>query len=134
MVIRYNYSSSPSVYLSNNISGLKNANFVDTVLQDLLHRDLIVKCKKHLLFLSITVFSQSNKKKRFILDLRAVNEHLWKQNVKFEDMRTARQHIKLKSSMFAFDINLAYHHVDIYEPHTEILGFSWTVNGCISFL
>jgi hypothetical protein len=63
MVIRYNYSSSPSVYLSNNISGLKNANFVDTVLQDLLHRDLIVKCKKHLLFLSITVFSQSNKKK-----------------------------------------------------------------------
>jgi hypothetical protein len=25
------------------MSGLKNANFVDTVLQDLLHRDLIVK-------------------------------------------------------------------------------------------
>jgi hypothetical protein len=49
-------------------------------------------------------------------------------------MRTARQHIKLKSSMFAFDIYLAYHHVDIYEPHTEFLGFSWTVNGCITFL
>jgi hypothetical protein len=37
-----------SHYLSNNISGLKNANFVDTFLQDLLHRDLIVKCNKHL--------------------------------------------------------------------------------------
>jgi hypothetical protein len=49
-------------------------------------------------------------------------------------MRTVRQHIKLKSSMFAFDINLAYHHVDICEPHTELLGFSWTVNGCIAFL
>jgi hypothetical protein len=51
-------------------------------------------------------------------------------------MRTApaRQHIKLKSYMFAFDILLAYHHVDIYEPHTEFLGFSWTVNGCITFL
>jgi hypothetical protein len=49
-------------------------------------------------------------------------------------MRTARQHIKLKSSMFAFDIHLAYHHVDIYETHTELLGFSWTVNGCITFL
>ena len=61
-------------------------------------------------------------------------EHLWKQSVKFEDMRTARQHIKLKSSMFVFDIHLAYHHVDIYEPHTECLGFSWTVNGCITFL
>jgi hypothetical protein len=54
-----------------------------------------------------------------VVDLRPVNEHLWKQSVKFEDMRTARQHIKLKSSMLAFDINLAYHHVDIYEPHTE---------------
>jgi hypothetical protein len=38
-------------------------------------------------------------------------------------MRTARLHIKLKSSMFAFDINLAYHHVDIYEPHTDFFGF-----------
>ena len=51
MVIRCHCSSSSSVYLSNNISGLKNANFVDTVLQDLLHRDLIVKCNKHLLWL-----------------------------------------------------------------------------------
>ena len=51
MVIRFYYSSLPSVYLSNNISGLKNANFVDTVLQDVLHRDLIVKCNKHLLWL-----------------------------------------------------------------------------------
>jgi hypothetical protein len=51
MVVRYHYSSSPSGYLSNNISGLTNANFVDTVLQDLMHRDLIVKCNKHLLLL-----------------------------------------------------------------------------------
>ena len=69
-----------------------------------------------------------------MFNLRAVNEHLWKQSVKFEDMPTARQHMKLKSSMFAFDINLAYHHVDIYEPHTEFLGFLWTVNGCRTFL
>ena len=71
----------------------------------------------------LTVFIQSNTKKRLILDLRAVNEHLWKQSVKFEDMRTAPQHIKLKSSMFAFYIHSAYHHVDIYEPHTECFGF-----------
>jgi hypothetical protein len=56
-----------------------------------------------------------------MFNLRAVNEHLWKQSVKLEDMQTARQHIKLKSSMFAFDINLAYHHVDIHEPNREFL-------------
>ena len=68
-------------------------------------------------------------KKRLIPDLRAVNEHLWKQSVKYEDMLTVRQHIKLKSSMFAFDIHSAYHHVDIYEPHNEFLVFSWTGIG-----
>ena len=36
----------------------------------------------------------------------------------------------LKSAMLAFDIHSAYHHVDIYEPHTEFVCVSWTVNGC----
>jgi hypothetical protein len=35
----------------------------------------------------------SNGKKRLILDLRVVNKHLWKQSVKYEDMRTATQHV-----------------------------------------
>jgi hypothetical protein len=64
MVIRYHYSSSPSVYLSNNMSGLNNANFVDTVLQDLLHRDLIVKCNKHLLWLIHNSFYSIKQKEK----------------------------------------------------------------------
>jgi hypothetical protein len=76
------------------------------------------------LWLIYNSFYSIKQNKRLILDLRTVNEHLWKQGVKFEDMLTARQHIKLKSSMFAFDIHSAYHHVNIYEPHTEYLGFS----------
>ena len=36
--------------------------------------------------------------------------------------------------MFAFDIHLAYHYVEINEPHAEFLGFTWTVNGCITLL
>jgi hypothetical protein len=82
------------------------------------------------LWLTHNSFYSVKQKKRLILDLRAVNEHLWKQSVKFEDMLTARQHINLKYPMLAFDIHSAYHHVDIYEPHTEFLGFSWTGNGC----
>ena len=65
MVIRYHfYSSSPSVYLSNNMSGLKNVNFVDTVLQDLLHRDLIVKCNKHFLWLIHNSFYSIKQKEK----------------------------------------------------------------------
>jgi hypothetical protein len=59
------------------MSGLKIANFVDTVLQNLLHRDLIVKCNKHLLWLIHNSF--------YSIKQKTVDEHLWKQSVKFED-------------------------------------------------
>ncbi|CAC5396382.1 unnamed protein product [Mytilus coruscus] len=95
------YSIPPSTYLHNNLSALKNSDFVHTAIQDLLHRGLIVQCDNRPFVVNpLTVSVQSNLKKRLILDLRAVNKHLWKQSVKFEDMRTAQQHIKLNYSMF----------------------------------
>ncbi|CAG2197212.1 unnamed protein product [Mytilus edulis] len=95
------YSIPPSTYLFNNLSALKNSDFVHTAIQDLLHRGLIVQCDQRPFVVNpLTVSVQSNLKKRLILDLRAVNKHLWKQSVKFEDMRTAQQHIKLNYSMF----------------------------------
>ncbi|VDI73126.1 Hypothetical predicted protein [Mytilus galloprovincialis] len=36
------------------------------------------------------------------------------------------QFIKQDFYCFKFDILSAYHHLDIYEPHTDYLGFSWT--------
>ncbi|XP_076079152.1 uncharacterized protein LOC143049377 [Mytilus galloprovincialis] len=36
------------------------------------------------------------------------------------------QFIKQDFYCFKFDIHSAYHHLDIYEPHTDYLGFSWT--------
>jgi len=46
------------------VSALKNANFVDTVLQDLLHRGFIVKCNKQPFVVnSLTVlFNQTQRK------------------------------------------------------------------------
>ena len=46
------------------MSGLKNANFVDTVLHDLLHRDLIVKCNKHFLWLIHNSFYSIKQKEK----------------------------------------------------------------------
>ena len=52
------------------MSGLKKANFVDTVLQDLLHRDLIVKCNKQpFLVNSLTVLSNPTQRKDWLLIL-----------------------------------------------------------------
>ena len=128
------YSNPPSVCLPNNRSAMKNTEFVNTAITDLLHKGLIVQCQQQPYVVNpLTVSVQSNGKKRLILDLRAVNMHLWKQSVKFEDMRTAVPHIKLDSHLFKYDITSAYHHLDVYEPHTEFLGFSWITDGQIKY-
>ena len=109
---------------------MKHTDFVDSAIQDLLDRGLIVTCEVQPTVVNpLTVSIHSNGKKRLILDLRVVNKHLWKHSVKYEDMRTATQHIKHNSSLFKFDIHSAYHHVDIFCPHTEYLGFSWLKDG-----
>jgi hypothetical protein len=68
--------------------------------------------------------SANSSKKRLILDLRAVNKHIWKQSVKFEDLRIAL-FLKKDCHMITFDITSAYHFIEIYPPHTDFWGFSW---------
>ena len=105
------YSFPPSVCLYSNLSAMKHTDFVDSAIQDLLDRGLIVTCE---VVNPLTVSIYSNGKKRFIPYLWVVNKHLWKQSVKYEDMRTATQHIKHNSSLFSFDIHSTYHHVDSF--------------------
>ena len=44
-------------------------------------------------------------------------------------MRTALMYVKENSFMFSFDLHAAYHHIEMFYPHTEFLGFSWIVGG-----
>ncbi|VDI18252.1 Hypothetical predicted protein [Mytilus galloprovincialis] len=122
------YTTPPSVSLQNNRSAITHSDFVLEAIDDLLIRGLIIECTndKPLVVNPLTVSVQNNGKKRLILDLRHVNLHLWKTSVKFEDIRVAMQFIKQDFYCFKFDILSAYHHLDIYEPHTDYLGFSWT--------
>ena len=73
-----------------------------------------------------TVSVQQCGKKRLILDLRVVNKHLWKQKVRFEDIKVALSYLEKGFYQIKFDLTSAYHFVDIYKPHTEYLGFSWS--------
>jgi hypothetical protein len=69
---------------------MKHTDFVDSAIQDLLDRGLIVTCEVQPTVVNpLTVSIYSNGKKRLILDLRVANKHLWTQSVKYEDMRTA---------------------------------------------
>ena len=122
------YSMPPSSYLCNNKSALADSAFVSEAVQNLLHRGLIEKCGDHNLPYVINPLSvsvQSSGKKRLILDLRLVNKHLWKQSVKYEDLRTVLTYLEKDFWMIKFDIHTAFHSCDIFYPHTTFLGFSW---------
>ncbi|XP_033729279.1 uncharacterized protein LOC117318361 [Pecten maximus] len=138
-VIQYGYkipffSSPPKMYLPNNKSALSNADFVKEAITQLVRKGLVERCEDVPLVVNpLTVSTQSNGKKRLILDLRCVNAHLWKEKVKFDDIRTALIYLNQGSWMYKFDIHSAYHHIDIFADHTKYLGFSWVFDGKVEY-
>ena len=55
-----------------------------------------------------------NGKMRLVIDLRHINYSLWKQTVKYEDIRVAVQLMKAGDHMVTFDLKSGYHHIDIH--------------------
>ena len=112
---------------------MNNSDFVHTAIQDLLYRGLIVQCDKRPFVVNpLTVSFQYNLNRRMILDLRAVNKHLFEQSVTCEDIRTAQHHIILNYFMFKFDVHSAYPHVDIFN-RTQSTFFSGSLMAVLHF-
>ena len=118
-------------FCKNNRSALNESIFVSEAIQDLLDRALIKKCTNPPYIVNpLTVSIQNSGKKRLILDLRLVNKHLWKQSIKYEDIKVALAFFEKGFHMIKFDLTSAYHFIEIFKPHTDYLGFCWTdVNG-----
>ena len=58
-----------------------------------------------------------------------LKKHIYKERIKFEDLRFMEQFLNPHEYMFKFDIKQGYHHVDIHKPYQRLLGFSWEVGG-----
>ena len=102
------------------------SSFVSEAILDLLNKDLVVECFRvpHIVNpLSVSV--QSSGKLRLILDLRFVNQFLWKEKVHFEDWNIAISYFNRGDFLFTFDLKSGYHHVEIFPEHTKFLSFSW---------
>ena len=128
------YSLPESCKLKNNKSARDESQFVSEAILDLIKRVLVVKCETAPYIVNpLTVSVQSSGKKRLILDLRIVNQHLWKQSVKYDDTKIALSYFTKDCFMYKFDIHSAYHFIDIFPPHTEFLGFSWEDENGLRF-
>ena len=79
----------------NNMSALRESDFVNEAITDLMDRGSVSKCdQRPKVVKPLSVSVQSNRKKRLILDLRLVNKHIWKQSVKYEDLRLALMYLE----------------------------------------
>ena len=58
-------------------------------------------------------------------ELRHVNIFLWKEKIKYEDLRVAIQLMEPGDYMISFDLKSGYHHVDVHPRHWQYLGFAW---------
>ena len=124
----------PSVFLVNNRSAVSNSKFVTQEIYNLLCKSCIseVPDKPDVVNPLSVSFTRAGKP-RLILDLRHVNQFLFKHSFKMEDIDIARKTITAGSSLYSFDIKSAYHHIEIHEKDRGLLGFTWFDNSKVRY-
>ena len=114
-----------SIILKNNKSARENMSFVQEEIQILLAKGVVSKSDKVPYIVNpLTVAYNRNGKPRLVLDCRHINKFLHLFKVKFEDIKVAEYIFKQNSFLFTYDLQGAYHHIDIFSEHRQYLGFS----------
>ena len=63
-------------------------------------------------------------KKRMILDLRYVRNHLFKDKIIFDDWNSFLNYLESnKGYLFKFNLKSGYHHVDIFDEQQTYLSY-----------
>ena len=122
-------------FFRNHDSTLCNMEFVSSEISKLLMSGALIEVNVGDLLVCnpLGVATNSSGKRRLIVDLRYVNQHLRSCKFKYEDIRTAADLFHQDDWFFKFDYTSGYHHVDIFPEHTKFLGCSWMVNGSLKY-
>ena len=114
----------------NNRSALDHSEFVNEAILELLHSGRVMELNSPPDVVNpLSVSVQPNGKKRLILDLRYINNFLFKRRVKYEDWKIALSYFQKGSFMITFDLKSGYHHIEIHPDHLRFLGFAWKFPG-----
>ena len=114
----------------NNQSAIAEVDFVSSTIDDLIKSGSVIETNRQPRVVSpLSVTSNSSGKKRLILDLRYVNDHVYKEYVSFDDWREFQNFVNPNGFIYKFDLRKGYHHVDIFHEHQDFLGFSWSMNN-----
>ena len=117
----------PASYaIPNRSSAFKFKDFVNEAVSELIERGCVMEVDIPPVFINpLHVVQQSSGKCRLILDLSYLNKFVWKQSVRYEDVRTVFDLFHSGYFFFTFDLKSGYHHVEIFPDHRQYLGFSW---------
>ena len=116
--------------LNNIKSSLIYHDFVEEEIAKLLKLGCISESKVSPLVVNpLTVSVNDLGKCRLILDLRYINQYLVIPKFTLEDVAVAKQIFHKGDFLFTFDLQSAYHHLEIADDYKEYLGFSWELNG-----
>ena len=129
------FETPEKAHLPNNKSSLKNEKFVLDSISEMLKIGSIKEVKAPPKVINtLSVSKNSARKKRLILDLRYINEHLYKDKIKINNWLCFENFLEHTDGYaFKFDLKSGYHHVDVFEEHQTYLGFSWKYNNILKF-
>ena len=120
--------------IPNRSSAFKSKDFVYEAISELIERGCVQEVLNPPKFINpLHVVQQSGGKCRLILDLSYLNKFIWKQSVRFEDIRTVFDLFQLGYFFFTFDFKSGYHHVEIFPDHRQYLGFSWKFGSVVKY-
>ena len=123
----------PSFVATNNNSALQEFVFVESAISELLSLECIAEVFAPPAVINpLSVSIQKSGKKRLILDLRHVNQYLFKSKFRCEDVSIAREVLNPGDFMFSFDLKSGYHHVEIFPEHRQYLSFSWNFSSGVT--
>ena len=112
--------------IPNRSSAFRLEDFVFEAISELIERGCVKEVLNPSKFInSLHVVQQSGGKCKFILDLSYLNRFIWKQSIRFEDIRTVFDLFQSGHFFFTIDLKSGYHHLEIFPDHRQYLGFSW---------
>ena len=119
-------SEPPPYSRPNQQSAQIESEFVSRAIVDLLAGGYVERSSESPTVCSpLSVVTSGAGKKRLVVNLRHVNQYLWKQKFKYEDLQVAMTMFSKGELMFVFDLKSGYHHVEIVKHHRRFLGFHW---------
>ena len=123
----------PKIF-QNNISALRNKEFVTNEILDLLSSGRVREMSQsEIEVLNPLTAADNGQKLRLILYYRHINSFLRVPKFKCDDIHTIRDLFEVGDYFFKFDIKSGFHHIDILEAHKKYLGFSWEFDGKIRY-